>query len=266
MELGVIIGFVSGLTFIFLSILFSADMQVSAVVNFIDAPSVMITVGGCIASTIFAHPVGQLITSIKAIKNILMPKVLKPTEAITNIVELANLARKEGVLALEDVVTSMDNPFLQKGIMLIVDGTDPELVRNILETEISFIEERHKSVSDVWEYAAGQGPAWGMIGTLIGLVMMLQNMSDPSSIGPSMAVALITTFYGSVLANFLFTPVANKMKIYSADEILIKEILIEGILSIDAGENPHIIEEKLKVFLAPALRDSVGEGEAQAGE
>jgi chemotaxis protein MotA len=148
----------------------------------------------------------------------------------------------------------MDDAFLKKGIMLIVDGSDPELVRNILETEMAYIESRHNEIRGVWDYVASAAPAWGMIGTLIGLIVMLGDMSDPDQLGPSMAVAIITTFYGSVVANFIAIPIAAKMKIYSAEEMLLKEVLIEGMLSIQAGENPRIIEEKLKAFLSPALR------------
>lgn len=258
MELGVIIGFVSGIIFIVLSILLGQDMQISAVLSFIDPPSIMITLGGTVASTLVATPLPRLINAFKAVSNITKPKKADSTEAITKIIELANLARKEGLLALEDAASSMDDAFLQKGVMLVVDGTDPDLVRNILETELSYLEGRHESVKGVWEYISGQAPAWGMIGTLIGLVLMLKNMDDPSTIGPSMAVAIITTFYGSVVANFIAIPIANKMGIYSGDEILMKEVLIEGILSIQAGENPRIIEEKLKAFLSPALRGDVG--------
>ena len=147
--------------------------------------------------------------------------------------------------------------------MLVVDGTDQEPVRNVLETEMSYIEDRHKDNIEIWELMASQFPAWGMIGTLIGLVLMLQNMSDPSSIGPKMAVALITTFYGSLFANWLSTPIANKMKVYSKQEMLVKEVIIEGVLSIAAGENPRIIEEKLKVFISPTLRETFGDGDRE---
>jgi len=266
MELGVIIGFVSGIIFTFLSILLNADMQISALISFFDPPSVMITIGGAIASTLIANPLPKVITSLKAVSNIINPKVIDPIKGIKEIINFANLARKEGLLALEDASANSEDEFLKKGVMLVVDGTDPELVRNILETELSFVETRHKEVIDVWDYIGGQTPAWGMIGTLIGLVMMLQNMSDPSAIGPSMAVALITTFYGSIVANFIAIPISTKMKIYSGQEALVKEILIEGILSIQAGENPRIIEEKLKVFLSPDLRKSVSQEEAAGGE
>lgn len=266
MDLALIIGFASGFIFIFLSILLNADMQISGVLSFIDWPSVMVTVGGTIAATLVAFPLPNLIGGLKGFKNALKPKKTDPITAIKNIIDLANLARKEGILALEDAASGMDDDFLQKGVMLVVDGTDAELVRSIMETEISFIEERHKSVAEVWEFIGSMGPSWGMIGTLIGLVMMLQNMSDPSSIGPSMAVAIITTFYGSVIANFVANPVANKLKVFSSEEQLVKEVLIEGVLSIAAGENPRIIEEKLKVFLSPILRETFGTDDAQAGD
>jgi chemotaxis protein MotA len=152
---------------------------------------------------------------------------------------------------------------MKKGILLIVDGTDPDLVRGILETELVSIEERHKSKISFWEDLGAMGPAWGMIGTLIGLVNMLYEMDDPSSIGPSMAVALITTLYGSLLANWICTPVATKLKLNNANEITMKEIAIEGLLSIQAGENPRVIEEKLKSFLAPADRANAS---AEGGE
>lgn len=241
-------------------------MQVGQVMRFIDPPSIMITIGGTVAASLIANPLNDFIRALKAVKNIIKPKKLDPLIAISNIIELANLARKEGILALEDAAGNMDDEFLQKGVMLVVDGTDPELVRSILETELAYIETRHSGVAGVWEFIASMGPAWGMIGTLIGLVMMLQNMSDAASIGPSMAVAIITTFYGSLVANFIATPIATKLKLYSGEEVLMKEVLIEGILSIQAGENPRIIEEKLKVFLAPTLRTDVGDEKAKAGE
>ena len=148
------------------------------------------------------------------------------------------------------------------GILLIVDGTDPELVRAIMETELVSIEGRHKNLISFWDTLGTMGPAWGMIGTLVGLVNMLNNMSDPNSIGPSMAVALITTLYGSVLANWLCAPVANKLKADNASEMMQKEVMIEGLLSIQAGENPRVIEEKLKSFLAPKDR---GNADPDAG-
>ena len=158
----------------------------------------------------------------------------------------------------------MDEPFLKKGILLVVDGTDPDLVRAIMETELISVEDRHKKVIGFWDMVASMGPAWGMIGTLIGLVAMLNDMNDPSSIGPAMAVALITTLYGSLLANWLATPIANKLRVNNAVEMQQKEVMIEGLLSIQAGENPRVIEEKLKSFLAPKDR-AVETGDEELG-
>ena len=152
-----------------------------------------------------------------------------------------------------------DDDFLKKGIMLIVDGTDQELVSSILETELECIEKRHNKKISFWDNLAAMGPAWGMIGTLIGLINMLKLLDDPSSIGPNMAVALITTMYGSLLANWISIPIATKLRANNRKEIAVKEIVCEGILSIQAGENPRVIEEKLKSFLAPKDRQEFEE-------
>ena len=174
------------------------------------------------------------------------------------------MARKEGLLSLEEAATDLDDPFLKKGILLIVDGNDPELLRAIMETELVSVEGRHKDTIGFWDTLAAMGPAWGMIGTLIGLVDMLYHMDDPSTLGPAMAVALITTLYGSLLANWICTPVSNKLKADNAIEMQQKEVMIEGLLSIQAGENPRVIEEKLKSFLPPKDRTSADE-EGEAG-
>ena len=169
------------------------------------------------------------------------------------------MARKEGLLALEEAANSEEDDFLKKGLLLVVDGTDPELVSGILETELAALESRHKNIIGFWESVAGMGPAWGMIGTLIGLVNMLKNLDDVSTVGPSMSVALITTLYGSLLANWIATPVSTKLKAKNDLEVMSKEIILEGILSIQAGENPRVIEEKLKSFMAPSERAEMSE-------
>ena len=169
------------------------------------------------------------------------------------------MARKEGLLALEEVAQNLDDEFMKKGILLIVDGTEPELVRGILETELMNMDERHRSVAGFFEAWAALGPAWGMIGTLIGLVNMLKDLTDSSAIGPNMATALLTTLYGSLIANWFCTPIANKLKAQNATEYQLREIVIEGLLSIQAGENPRVIEEKLKSFLSPSARTALSE-------
>ena len=182
---------------------------------------------------------------------------------IKQIIDLSNVARKEGLLALEEVAGNLEDEFMKKGILLIVDGTEPELVRGILETELVNMDDRHRAMAGFFETWASFGPAWGMIGTLIGLVNMLQNLSDFNAIGPSMAVALLTTLYGSVIANWFCTPIASKMKNINSKEYQMREIVIEGLLSIQAGENPRVIEEKLKSFLSPAARGAASQEEGE---
>lgn len=224
-----------------------------------DLPSIIITIGGSIAGTLASNKLDEFINGMKSIKLIFQNEQYDPAGVIKNIIDLSNTARKEGLLALEEAANGIEDDFLKKGIMLVVDGTDPELVRGIMETDLSCIEARHKKAISVWEKWGELGPAWGMIGTLIGLILMLKDMNDPTSIGPKMAVALVTTLYGSLVANWLCAPVASKLSINNDAEMMIKEITVEGILSIQAGENPRVIEEKLKSFLAPSARNNAVE-------
>lgn len=221
---------------------------------YVDLPSVFITIGGTVFGVILAYP----IDNIKDLP-VLMGKSFReyksdPNVVIEQIIELANKARKDGLLSLEESAGAIDDEFLKKGLMLIVDGTDPDLVRNLLETELDFIEDRHKTGAEMLEMVAALAPAFGMIGTLVGLIAMLQSLDDPSTLGPQMSVALVTTLYGSIVANMFFTPMANKLKIRSSNEMLERQIELEGLLSIQSGENPRIIEEKLNAFLPPSLR------------
>ena len=259
MELATIIGFIVGGIAMVFGILIGANWDVAVGVDaFIDIPSIVIVFGGTLGGVFLSFPMAAVINGFKSITKIFRAPGGDPRSAISEIVELANLARREGILALEERAGNTEDPFLKKGIMLIVDGTDPELVRSILETEMTYIEARHSNSSSVWAFIGAAGPAWGMIGTLIGLVLMLLELDDPDAIGPAMAVALLTTMYGSVLANYLAIPIENKLKFFNAEELVLKEILVEGMLSIQAGENPRIIEEKLKSFLSPSLRDLTG--------
>ncbi len=252
MDIATLAGIIAGISFIVAGILMSGELG-----NFYDTSSIMITLGGTFAATLISYPIKSIIGILRVSKHLFFTRARQPNEIIRQIIELANIARKEGLLALEEAAYNLEDPFLQKGILLIVDGTDPELVRNIMETELTFMEERHSQGQAIFETMASLAPAFGMIGTLIGLINMLRMLDDPSSIGPNMAVALVTTFYGSILANLFFTPTANKLKYRSAQEMLYKEIMLEGILSIQAGENPRIIEEKLKAFLSPQERKSL---------
>ena len=221
-----IIGFV----LVVFGILQSAG-SVSGLVWFLDAPSALITFGGAVFATMTSCTMPNFVGGLKSIGLIFKPVKVNIPEMITKIIELSNIARKEGLLSLEEAAGNLEDDFMKKGIMLIVDGTDPELVRGILETELNSIDERHKLRSGFWD-----------------------------SLGPKMGVALITTFYGSMLANWICSPCSNKLQANNATEISSKEIMIEGLLSIQAGENPRVIEEKLKSFLAPKDRGTSEEG------
>lgn len=249
MDVSTLAGLIIGTILMIVSIMLSGRLAL-----FINLASVLIVIGGTITSLLVAYPLPKFLESLKTIKYAFKQIEVDPKQVIVQINELALIARKEGLLALEERASELEDNFLRKGILLIVDGTDPELVRNIMETEITFIEQRHKENQRFWERLAELAPAWGMIGTLIGLIAMLDSLTDPTVIGPKMAVALITTLYGTVLANFVAMPIANKLKVKSNEEILVKEVMIEGLLSIQAGENPRVIEEKLKAFLSPEVR------------
>lgn len=261
MDISTIVGMVVGVV----CMVFGIQQTGASLGGFIDPGSILIVIGGTVAAMLISHPLSKFLDSIKTIKHVFSNNEIDPTTVIAKINELAYAARKEGLLALEEIAQGMEDTFLQKGIMLIVDGTDAELLRSILETEIAFIENRHKDHQKFWEGIAEMGPAWGMIGTLIGLIGMLGDLDDPTTIGPKMGVALITTLYGSLIANYLAGPIANKLKVKSAEEILYKQVMIEGLLSIQAGENPRVIEEKLKAFLSPGKRGAV-EKEAENEE
>lgn len=249
MDIAAFAGVLAGVFLITWGIMLGGDLR-----TFYDFPSVVITLGGTLAGILINYQLRQLREVGRTIRVVFQQKHTDPLDVIDQLVSFATKARREGLLALEADAEELDDEFLKKGIQLIVDGTDPELVRSILETDLVFLEERHKAGKAVFDSAGALAPAFGMIGTLIGLVRMLKNLKDPDAIGPGMATALITTFYGAVLANLLFIPLAGKLAIKSREEIFIKEIMIEGILSVQAGDNPRIVEEKLKAFLAPRLR------------
>ncbi|MDL2273071.1 MotA/TolQ/ExbB proton channel family protein [Oscillospiraceae bacterium OttesenSCG-928-G22] len=260
MDITTIIGLVAGVTFILLGII-TGDGRL---MGFVDAGSIMVVLGGTVSAIFVSYPMRDIISIGKVAGQAFKAKKVDLKGSIGSIIDLANVARKEGLLALEESVKTVNDPFLQKGIMLIVDGTDPELVKGIMEAEISFIEARHQKGAGLFDNIAAFGPAFGMIGTLIGLIIMLDNLDDPSALGPGMSVALVTTFYGSVLANLVATPIATKLKLRSAEEILHKELMLEGMLSIQAGENPRIIEEKLYSFMARSEQSGAapsGDGE-----
>lgn len=249
MDLATILGLVFGLGFMLFGILSGGSIAL-----FVDIGSVLIVIGGGIGSTMIALPLKTVLQIPTYFKLALQAKEQPTSEVIALLVKFAERARREGILALEKQLEEVTDPFLRNGIQLAVDGTEPELLKDIMETELLYLEERHTSSRAVVEFMASMGPAWGMLGTLIGLVLMLANLDDPAALGPGMAVAIITTFYGSVISNLFCLPVANKLGLRHAEEKLVREMMIMGILSIQSGDNPRIVEQKLNSFMAPKDR------------
>jgi chemotaxis protein MotA len=224
---------------------------------FYNVPSILIVVGGSVGVTI----VNFTMDDLRAITKIFMKSVLyksaTPTEEIDRIVAYSNLARKEGLLSLESKLQELDDAFFAKGIQLVIDGFSGETVRDIMTIEAEWQRQRHSQGKKILDQMASFAPAFGMIGTLVGLIQMLVSLSDPSKLGAGMAVALITTLYGAVLANMVFLPLAGKLDVRAKQEGLLRDLMIEGIVAIQAGEKPQLIKEKLKGFLPPAQRQAV---------
>lgn len=223
MDIASLGGLLLGLIMIIYGVISSAGLD-RLIPEYWNFPSAVITFGGAFSATLTSVSLQDYIAGLKSFGLIFKAPALNTTEMIRKIIDLSNVARKEGLLSLEEAAADMDEPFLKKGILLIVDGTDPELVRAIMETELISIEGRHKGCIGFWDTLGAMGPAWGMIGTLVGLVHMLYQMDDVTTLGPAMAVALITTLYGSVLANFICIPVSNKLKADNSAEMMLKEV------------------------------------------
>jgi len=223
---------------------------------FINTPSLMIVLGGTAGVAFVHYPFSEIFDAINVAKKTLLYKEQSTSELIGQLMEFANKARKEGILALQGSMNSIDDPFLLKAMQMAVDGQEPETLKKMLQTEVEYIEMRHEKGAEIFTSLAAYAPAMGMVGTLIGLVQMLQTMDDPAKIGPAMAVALLTTFYGAVIANIVCSPMSGKLKLRSQSEMLIKTLIIEGMQSILSGENPRIMEQKLHAFIPPKLRES----------
>ena len=230
--------------------------------HMVDFASVVVTGLGGTTSLLVANDLGTILGVPKAIKVLLKKPDYDEAQIIITLLSFSEKARREGLLVLEDDIQEISDPLLKKGMQLVVDGTDPELVKNILNTEIDNVEARHDTIKKVFEDAASLYPAWGMIGTLIGLVIMLRSLGGGGgmeAIGSGMAVALITTYYGSVIANGFALPIAGRLAARHASEATVQSIMLEGILSIQAGDNPRIVKDKLISFLPPAQRQKVNE-------
>jgi chemotaxis protein MotA len=249
MDFTSIIGIAAAFGLLTWSILLGGDLML-----FWDFPSVVMVFGGSIAVTVMATPGSDLRQLVKVVLRAFFLKARSPMQEIERIIEYSNLARKEGLLALEEKLKSVDDPFFAKGIQLVIDGFSAETVQDIMQLEADWQRQRHSTGKKMLDTMATYGPAFGMIGTLVGLVQMLANLSDPSSIGAGMAVALLTTFYGAVAANVVFMPLSTKLDARAKEEALLRELMIAGIIAVQSGEKPALIKEKLKSFLSPQAR------------
>ena len=221
---------------------------------FLDYPAMALIAGGSMAAVFLSFPMKAVLGAGNVIKQVFFNRAPNFTKVITDMVSYAEVARRDGILSLENMTKDIKDEFVVKGIQMAVDGLDPEVIEQILNSELECMAERHQRAKAITDSLVVYGPAYGMVGTLFGLADMFRNMDDPKKIGPGMAVALLATLYGCVVANVLAGPIGNKLARLSDEEQLAKQIVIRGIMSIQSGDNPRIVEQKLKSFLPPKLR------------
>jgi chemotaxis protein MotA len=251
MDIATILGVISAFGLVCVAIFMGSGIQL-----FINVPALMIVVGGTLGATMIHYPLRDVFGVFSIVKKTLFTKNISIAELIKRFIAFANKSRKEGILALEGEIKDVKDAFFRKGVQLSTDGLEPEEIRDVLETEVDFIRGRHQLGAEIFTTMGTFSPALGMIGTLIGLVQMLQQMEDPSSIGPAMAVALLTTFYGSIMANIVCLPIAGKLRTRSKEEVLTKDMTIQGVISLSNGDNPRILEQKLLAFIPPNQREA----------
>jgi len=249
MDLATLFGMVAALGLIGFSIVTGEGAD-----TFVNVPSLVIVVGGTIGATFVCFPMKTVFGVLGVLRKALFPGGMDNATIITQLEGLSKRARKEGLLSLQAAGEDVKDPFYKKGLLLVVDGQEADTIETILGTEVSAIKSRHTVGADIFKAMGTYAPAFGMIGTIIGLIQMLQTMNDPSSIGPSMAVALITTFYGAVLSNVIFLPLAVKLELRSNIEVAQKKLIMEGLLSIHAGDNPRILVQRLGAYVPPSAR------------
>jgi chemotaxis protein MotA len=250
MDLSTAGGFVVCITLILAGIL----MGGAGIMAYLDWPSIAIVCGGTAGALFIGFPTSEVKNAAKAARIAFKPAAFDPAATVKQLEELSQRARREGLLSLEEAASAATDDFLKRGLQMMVDGHEPSAIESVLFGEIDKLEQRHKTSIAVWDGLGAYAPGMGLIGTLVGLVQMLQNMNDPSTIGPAMAVALLTTFYGALLANIVGIPTANKLKQRSAEEIAHKELVAQGLISILGGENPRFMVERLNATLAPSQR------------
>jgi len=252
MDIATIIGILLGFIVIMSAILSGGGWQI-----FLNIPSLGITIGGMLCATLIHFSLRQFLGIFSVVKKTVLSKIAPQAELVQGMVNYAAINRRDGALALEQEIRKTDNSFVIKGLQMLVDGQDEETIRDLMSLEIQYLQQRHSDGKKLLEFMGAAAPAFGMIGTLIGLIQMLRNLNDPSQIGGGMAVALLTTFYGALAANLVFIPLAGKLGFYSKAESLCMEMTVEGICAIARGDNPTVVREKLHAFLSPNRREEV---------
>ncbi len=256
MDLATIVGLVLGVALILMAIALGGSFGA-----YVDIPSIIIVIGGSFAAMLTAFPLARMLKLPKVLTKAIRQAKFDPKKLILQMVQYAEVARRDGILALEGMTKDMDDDLLVNGIKMAVDGTDPALIEQILDADIENMQIRHEVGKSMMDSPSKYAPAFGMIGTLVGLVAMLANMDDPSAIGAGMAAALLTTLYGAVLANVIFMPLSDKLNVRNEEEILYKTIILKGVMAIQAGDNPRVVQQKLLTYLPPAARSTGEEDE-----
>lgn len=258
MDISTVVGLILGFSLILASIIMGGD----GLTPFIDLGSIMIVFGGAFAAILINFPLNNVMSSAKVIMNCFLFKLPDLQETMGQFKDMAGIAKKDGLLALESQLESVEDDFMKRGIESLVSGSSPEQVRANLEMELNYIEQRHQVGKKMVDACGAAAPAFGMIGTLIGLVMMLRNLDDPSQIGGGMATALLTTLYGALVANVVCIPLAGKLETRNQEEILLREMIIEGVFCLGKGISPTVVESQLLPFLSPKSRSKLQESSA----
>ncbi len=256
MDIATVVGFLGAIALLVITIAIAPGASFGA---FIDYPSIMVVLGGASAAVLMCFPLKDVLAAARVAKNVFFNTQDDIAELIELIVSLAETARRDGLLALEGRIEEVDNSFVILGIQMAVDGTRPEVIEDIMRTEIDAVAARHSNGKKVFDQGGRFAPAFGMIGTLMGLIIMLGQLDDPDALGPGMAVALITTLYGAIVSNVMMLPFAEKLGYINQQELLVMEIVVRGIMGIQSGENPRVIEQKLTTFIPPRLRTETEE-------
>lgn len=251
MDKATLIGLILGIG----AVLGGQALEGGSIHSIMQATAAIIVLGGTFGAVFVSFPFNDVLDGFKAIRTIIKEPVMDPYQLITQITGFANKARKEGILSLEKEIKNIEDPFMKKALTMAVDGVEPNMIREAMETEIAYTEEHGKTPSKIFKAAGGYAPTVGILGAVLGLIHVMENLNDPSKLGSGIATAFVATVYGVGSANLLFLPMANKMEVRHRHEMIMKEMCLEGVVAVSTGENPRLIEEKLTSFLSEKQRN-----------